>query len=347
MPARVTYWTGTWDPDKEAISKEIALLRRHSRATAPLVAFSPAHRSGLRFHERVLMLSSRRWLTLRAAACLVEPAGDVSHVFGGRSSWHLLRSLGRRPILLTAVLASDGPAQLPRTDIALVVVETGDAVDEWVTAGVPRNRIEIQPPGIDLDRFTPAGLLKPARFTLLFASTPSDPAEFEPRGIALLVELARHRPDIDIVLPWRQWGDVGSGRAALARLRPPTNFLVEHDIVPDMREYFARAHATVAMFARGAGKACPNFVIEGLACGRPAIVSDESGLAGLVDAAGAGIATARRVPALSEAVDRLKSEWFIRSERARALAEAHFDERQFVARYEQMYQQLKKATRPV
>ena len=28
MPPRVTYWTGTWDPRQEAISKEVELLRR-------------------------------------------------------------------------------------------------------------------------------------------------------------------------------------------------------------------------------------------------------------------------------------------------------------------------------
>jgi glycosyltransferase involved in cell wall biosynthesis len=340
VPARVTYWTGTWDPTKEAISKEIALLRCGPRASAPLVAFSPAHASQLHLAERVLKLSSRRWVALRAAARLIEPWGDITHVFGGRSSWHLLRAVGRRPVLLTAVLACEDSAELPQIPIARVVVEVDDAVDEWVAAGIPRDRIEVLPPGIDLDRFRPMPSPE-GRFTLLFASTPSDAAEIGPRGIDLLVELARQRPDIDVLLPWRQWGDLGQVRAAIDRLRPPANVLVEHGDVPDMRACYARAHATVAMFARGRGKACPNFVIEGLACGRPSIMSAEAPLAGTIAGAGAGLAVARDVRALSGAVDQAKERWSGLAAGARALAEQRFDEVRFVQRYEQIYAELK------
>jgi hypothetical protein len=47
------------------------------------------------------------------------------------------------------------------------------------------------------------------------------PADIGPRGIPLLVELARHRPDVDIILPWRAWGDVDAAREVLGSLRPP------------------------------------------------------------------------------------------------------------------------------
>lgn len=340
MSPRVTYWTGTWDPAKEAISKEITALRTGSRARAPVVAFSPAQSTRLHLRDRVLTLSHRRWLSLRVAARLIEPTGDVTHIFGGQGSWHLFRSLGRRPILVTAVLSHGGTATLPPTRIARVVVETDDAIEEWERAGIGRDRIEVLRPGIDLTSYRPTPIDPDRRTTLLFGSTPSDPAEFEARGILLLVDLARRRPDIDIVLPWRQWGDVQAARRALERLQPPPNFIVRHEVVADLRAHFAGAHATIVLFARGAGKACPNSVVEGLASGRPAIAASDGSLAALLASSGAGVIADRNVAALSAAVDQLRAGWPGYSARARALAENSFDLRRFRARYEELYTEI-------
>src|SRR5690606_17614908 len=90
MSPRVTYWTGTWDPRKEGVSKEIAALRSGERHRAPVVAFSPGNRTALLPGERTLTLSSGWWLALRATAPLVERRGEITHVFGGQSSWHLV-----------------------------------------------------------------------------------------------------------------------------------------------------------------------------------------------------------------------------------------------------------------
>jgi hypothetical protein len=138
----VTYWTGTWDPAKEAISKEVCALRSGRRAAAPVVAFAPAQRTRWRREDRVLTLSASAWPILRAAGALIEPRGDITHVFGGHFSWHLFRALGRRPILLTAVAAHAGGPRLPR-EPARVAVEIDAGVEEWLNAGVPRHRITI------------------------------------------------------------------------------------------------------------------------------------------------------------------------------------------------------------
>ena len=65
MPPRVTYWTGTWDPVKEAISKEVVALRIGSRARAPVVSFSPGQPNRLVRKDRVLTLSGGAWMFLR------------------------------------------------------------------------------------------------------------------------------------------------------------------------------------------------------------------------------------------------------------------------------------------
>ena len=344
MPPRVTYWTGTWDPAKEATSKEINALRTGARAHAPVVSFSPGQRTALMQRERVLKISGRGWLALRGVAAVVERRGDITHIFGGHVSWHLFRALGRRPILLTAVAVRVGAERLPHTNIARVAIEAETSRAEWLDAGIPRERIAFIPPGIDLDWFQPLPPPcegKPAgRFALLFASTPSDPAELEPRGVPLLVELARARPDIDLIVPWRQWGDVSAAAREIERLQPPANFLITHGDAPDMRTQYARAHATIACFARGGGKASPNFVLEGLACGRPCLVTPDVGISNAVAISGAGLVSDRDVASLSAAVDRLRSEWPAFSRRSRQFAEDQFGIRQFQARYDRLYDDI-------
>lgn len=340
MPPKVTYWTGTWDPAKEAISKEIDSLRVGDRASSSVVSFSPGQTTRFVRSQHALLLSAKAWPILRLTALLIERRGDLSHVFGGPSSWHLLRALGRRPILLTAVVGSDEPGTLPLENVARVVVEAEGAEDEWVRRGVPRDRIEVIHPGIDVDWFaqTPAPTAK--RFTLLFASTPADPAEIPGRGIPLLVELARTRTDIDIVLPWRKWGDVGASQRALDALKPTPNFVVEYGDCPDMRRFYSAAHATIACFARGVGKTVPNFVVEGLASGRPCIATSGIGLAGDLRKTGAGIVCSSNVAELSRAIDAIRDGWSDFSARARALAQSQFSLMTFRRKYERLYAQV-------
>jgi len=340
MPPRVTYWTGTWDPAKEAISKEVNALRTGHRAHAPVVSFSPGQSSSVHAADRVLCLSGDAWIILRAVAAAVERRGHVTHIFGGQMSWHLFRALGRRPILLTAIAAATGAERLPHVNVARVAVEGDLGVEEWVEAGVPRDRIVVVRPGVDLSWFGSVPPPPEGRFTLLFASTPSDPAEIGPRGIALLVELARRRRDIDIVLPWRQWGSIAAAQSVLDVLAPPPNFIIMHGDASDMRVHYARAHATVVCFERHAGKPCPNFVLEGLAAGRPCLASSEVGIAPTLARTGAGVVTDRNVEALAAGVDRLRADWAACAVQARRLAETEFDLNGFRATYERLYDEI-------
>ena len=347
MPPRVTYWTGTWDPAKEAISKEIDVLRRTGPTLRPVVGFSPGNRTGCDVGQRVALLSERRWLMLRAVAAAVEPRGDISHVFGGFSSWHLLRALGRRPIIMTAVVPREEGQQIPIHGIAFVAVEAERDAADWVNAGIPRDRVHTVLPGLDLQWY---GYLPPpvsARFSVLFASTPDNPDDFDARGIPLLVELARLRPDIDIVMPWRQWGDVGAAQRALAALQPPSNLLVLHEAVVDMRALFARTHCTIACFRPGHGKSCPNSIIEGMACGRPAIVTDTSGIAEVLRRTRSGLVTSRVVTDIGVALDVLKQDWFEYSRAARSAAELLFDIDRFLAQYQHLYSMIREMPRAV
>jgi glycosyltransferase involved in cell wall biosynthesis len=340
VPASVTYWTGRWEPETEAISKELQALRVGERAKAPVVSIAPGQERSINISDRTLRLSTQLWPVLRAIAALIERSGDVSHVFGGFTSWHLLRALGRRPILLTAVTAGDGISQaLPRIP-DVVVVETDALTEEWTAAGVPQDRVRLIYPGVDLRAFSPLPRRPSNRLKLLFASSPSTPIEFEPRGVPLLIDVARARPDIDIIVPWRKWGMPSDTLKALAFLRPPSNFIVYHENVDDMRRLYYEADATIIPFDRVGGKACPNSMIEGLACGRPVVLVRNCSVARLMENSGAAIVVDRTVPGLCSAIDRLPFCLDYMAKRARIVAEQHFGIDRFIKEYCGLYENL-------
>jgi len=342
MPA-VTYWTGTWDPQREAISKEIDLLRRRDGGLRPVVSFSSGNTSALEPGHRVLRLTSRQWPLMRGLAPLVEWSGDVTHVFGGLNSWHLLRCIGRRPTILTVSL-SGGPLA-NGANVGMFAAESEALAEELRDRGIAGDRVRLIYPGVDLDQYRPAPVALPEPFRVLFASSPADAEEFDVRGIPLLVETARACPDMTFVFLWRSWGDQDAARRAFERLAPPANVRIECCDAPDMAEVYRHAHAIACFYADGFGKSCPNSVVEALACGVPALVADTTGIAPLVAGCGAGIACVRRVREIAAAARAIRARHVSFSRAARELAERTFGAREFLSSYARLYDEVCGAVR--
>ncbi len=340
VPPRVTYWTGIWEPRREALSAGLAALRAALAPRAPVVSFSSGQRTSPLPRGRVVRLSGRRWLALRALAAALEPRGAVTHLVAGLSSWHLLRALGRRPLLFTVAIG--GPPLEPDLyrKVDRFVAESEALAGALAACGVDRAKVRVLYPGIDLTRFRPAPGPGRTPFRLLFASSPADPGELEERGVPLLVALARRVPDLEVVVPWRRWGDLAAARRALRALEPPPNFRVVEGDVVDMAAEYRAAHAVVCPFRSGAGKSCPASVVEGLASGRPALLTEGVGIADLVVAEGAGRAAAATVEALADELEALRSGYMGFAARARWLAERHFDRRETWKAYESLYREL-------
>jgi hypothetical protein len=102
---------------------------------------------------------------------------------------------------------------------------------------------------------------------------------------------------------------------------------------------YARAHATIAAFAPGAGKSVPTFILEGLAAGRPFIGTGPQ-LAEIGRVTGAGLSSDRTVQSLSAAVDGIRDAWPELSARARDAADTLFGVRRFRAEYDALYREL-------
>jgi glycosyltransferase involved in cell wall biosynthesis len=340
VPLRVTYWTGTWNPHAEGTSKEISMLRRALMPRSPIVAFSPGNRSHVAWRERVITLSARRPALLRGVAACVEPLGDISHVFGGLDSWFLLRAVGCRPTILTAVADGIRLEERLYRHITAYVAESPELVRSLIGEGVPPDLIRLIYPATDLSAFTPA----PAPhgpFRILFASWPEHPEQLEKRGVLLLVELARRCPKVEVVLLVRQWGDQGGTNKVLELADVPANVKVETLRGRSMAEVYASVHVVAALFEKGSGKSSPNSIIEGLACGRPALVSTDCGIASTV-ANRAGVVVQRHVDALTVGVELVRSSWPALSRQARELAEEKFSEAAFLRQYRDLYEQIGK-----
>lgn len=338
MPPRVTYWTGIWDPTREAISKEVQTLRRAVQPSAPVVSLSSGQRSSIWPRDRVVRLAGARWMAFRGTAALVEYLGDVTHVFGAMNAWHLLRALGRRPIIFTVALP--GPALEPALydKVTIFVAESECLADDLRRAGIGSDRIRVIYPGVDLQEYRPVTRAPGDRFHVLFASAPSNVGEFQARGIPLLVDFARLCPEIDVTLLWRSWGDHQAAQRAFANLNPSRNIRIDMRRGRDMAAVYQDADAVACLYEPGFGKSCPNSVVEALACGVPALISGTCGIAGLVAKDVAGLATTRDPADVAEAARTLRRDHARFSAAARRLAERHFDLRQFVDAYARLYQ---------
>jgi glycosyltransferase involved in cell wall biosynthesis len=336
---RLTYWTGVWEPAREAISKEVAWLRT-ALAPGSLVVSFTHQRTALDIAGRVCRINAHHWRLFRAVAFGAERLGHVNHVFGGLGTTeHFLRPLGRRPILFTVVIAGQPSSREIYRKVSHFVAESRELRSALIDAGVEPDRIDVIYPAIDLQKYSltppPAG-----PFTLLFASSPPDAGEIEGRGVRLLVELARVRPDVQIRVLWRRWGQIGEAMRQIGAWQPPENFQLDVRDASDMAAMYASVHATVCLFAPGTGKSAPNSVVEGLACGRPALLSEGCGIADVVAEWDAGRVADRQVQTLSFALSDLQRNYERARRQARALAEREFDRVTTLSRYAAIYERL-------
>jgi glycosyltransferase involved in cell wall biosynthesis len=288
------------------------------------------------FGDRVVQLSGRHWMLFRLLATVLERRGRVTHVVGETHAWHLVRALGRRPIVFTVTIAGEPLPAALLDKITLFAAESEGLARALEGAGVDSARIRIVYPGVDLTRFSP-GSTRPERFTVVFASSPPTPADFEARGVPLLVEAARRCPDIDVRILWRQWGDTAALKRALGALHPPANVISEWRDVPEMADVYRAAHAAAFLPADAHGKSCPNSIVEALACGCPAVVSEACGIGELLVAGNAGLRVARDPASVAEALERTKVEFCERSRAARAVAVQYFDLKVFLQSYRDLY----------
>ncbi len=322
----------------EAAAAEVALLRR---AFPSGVAWGLSHRRwALLSCRRGYCLHPRLHLLFRLATRLLEPAFDLHHVFGSLGDWFYLGRPRRRPTVLT-VTAHGRPLARPLLErVDRFVVEHPEGRDELGRLGIERRRVRLIFPPVDLTAFAPAPA-PPGPFTVLFASSPEEESWLAARGVPQLLDAAALRPRMRFRLLWRPWGNSEPRVRRWVAERGLGNVELVAGCRQDMARQYQAAHVCVAPFTeKERSKPAPNSVVEGLACGRPVLVTDHVGLADFVREGGAGLSCAATGEALAEGLDRLEAGWGRYSQAARGLAERWFGAGRFLAAYRRLYDEV-------
>lgn len=339
MAQGVSYWTGLWEPQCDPVSRGVAVLRDALAPSSLVVSCSPDYQSSWRMTNGIVRLSSRQSTVLRMVAAARERRAALSHVVYSLNASHLVRALGRRPILFTVIKSGNAlPAEIVNK-VTMFVTETDALAAELRINGVDSERVRVIYPGIDLNRFNPVA--PPARrFTVLLTNAPATAHDLSARGIRLLIEAARLCPEADFTIQWHSAADRTGLDRAIASLNPPPNVRSAWDGVGDIAARYQHADAVAMLSAVGHDKSCPNSVVEALASGCPAVVSRSCGLAEVLERSGAGLAVVREPRAIAHAIRTVQAERARRSAAARTLAVERFDVDQFVTAYRRLYEEL-------
>lgn len=338
MSTRIAYWTSSFEPEMEAISAEVAVLRRRFRSSVAW-GMSPRHWAVVSW-RRGFCLHPKMQLAFRAITKVLEPAFHLNHVFGSLGDWFYLRSVRLRPTVLT-VAAHCVPVEQSMLDrVDRFVFETPIGNEQLTRLGVDPSRTRVVLPPVDLDRFQPSPPPE-GRFKVLFASSPDRADWLEARGIPLILDAAQLRPDMQFRLLWRPWGDSLRRLRRMIAERHLTNVIIIRGRCEDMPLCFRAAHVTIAPFTRADRcKPAPNSIIESLASGRPVVTTRVVGLADMIANAGAGRACDTTGESLTESLERVQCDWQRYSDAARELAEQRFGQALFLREYQKVYGEL-------
>lgn len=322
----------------EAVASEVALLRGHFRAS---IAWGLSHRHwALASWKRGFCLHPRFHLCFRAATRVFEPVFDVNHVFGSLGDWFYLQAKKKRPTVLTMATMTGKPQRDLLSRISIFVAEHPGGVRHLQEIGIDHDRIRLVHPPVDLHRFCPEPP-PDSPFTALFASSPDLESALEARGVPLILEAARMRPQMRFRLLWRPWGNSEPKARRWISEMGLANVELTTRRCADMANEYRRAHVTLLPFTDPQQcKPAPNSLVESLACGRPVITTDVVGLADMIREANAGAVIATSGEELALAMDLLASDWSLRAANARKLAETVFAEKRFIDEYRAIYQQV-------
>jgi len=336
MSKKIIYWTGVYSPEKEAVSKEVHLL--HTNFSSSIV-YGISSYDWLRFSlkQRYIVHFYRPYRLVPRLIPLISSRFDLSHIYHSLHNHYFLDNLSKKPIILTA--ATGGailePARYEKID--RIVLESAYDLERVRHAGIPEEKLSLIYPGLDLSDFS---YQEPDQdFTILFASSPFSSEYFGARGIDLLIAAAAACQDVRFLLLWRRWS--GTVQTITPMVQGKTNIILNTNIIRNMGTFLNGVHAVIAPFTSPMlTKPCPNSIIEGLAAGKPALVSDKVSIAHLIEQEQCGIVFPPEKGALVAAIHELKKNYRTYQQHARHCAERYFSKDIFLAQYESLYNDL-------
>jgi glycosyltransferase involved in cell wall biosynthesis/SAM-dependent methyltransferase len=170
-----------------------------------------------------------------------------------------------------------------------------------------------------------------------FATSPYLAEHWEPRGLPLLLDLARASPDTQFLLAWRTSPERIEREIASRRLQ---NVCVRAGRL-DMEAFFAEVDVMLLPFGTSWGShGSPLSGVEGLLRGKPLLATWHVGIAEWLRREGAGVVTAPTVAALRTGLLQLRSQYAAYSRQARIAARRRFNPEANAAAYLPIYAEM-------
>ena len=343
---RIIYWNNSClQPEIEAVSKEVFQLANHFRRSL-VFGINPHYLCRASMKKRYIGFHPKFDFLLRLLIPYIERYADINHVYGEPTCWTFYKSLYRKPLVLT-IASEKGCVNMDFLDrCRKVVVQTDTFRQKLLALGVEKEKVQVVFPAVDLQTFQPPRQTSKAMKTprVLFATAPRSAEELAGRGVRLLLQAAQESPDIQYHLLFRPWN---SGYTSLETTtqwlatEQLCNVTLTNTAIHDMARVYNDHHFTVIPYTHPAGgKECPTSLIEGLACGVPALISSVAPFAYFVEQHRCGVVFEPTPRGLVSAVELGMRSYTDLSANAVRVAQGFFSEALFFQKMARIYQEL-------
>jgi glycosyltransferase involved in cell wall biosynthesis len=328
-------------PKWEAVSKEIASLRHGlgGEIDSSLVSINDRV-PGLILRGREKRIPLLRGLPLYPLLRPYASRFDVNHLFASAGERLLTPILSHRNGVLTIAKNTARLSDFERNRESLkrmraIVVEGERDREILRQIGVRDEALSLIRPGI---------LAAPYRatrgaFTVLFASSPFNAADFLSRGIYLITAVAALLPEVRFLLIWRKHHLAKlEGIVAAAGVH---NITIRSSFIADMAEVYHGVHAALLPgLEYRSFIPCPRSGLEALAHGKPLLVSHLVSIAPSVSRARAGRAFNPTISELKAAILELQADYPAYQANTQRYIAEHFSPSVHLERYRELYKSL-------
>ena len=339
---RVLHWVFNYMPQWEAVSKEIASLRSalDGEIDGSLLSINDKEH-GLKLRGREKRVPLPHGLPLYPLVKWYASRFDVNHLFASAGERLLTPILSRCNGVLTVAKDTATLRGFERNRQALkrlrAIVVQGERDREILRQiGVGERALWRIRPGIPVAPYREAG----GPFTILFASSPLNAADFLSRGIYLITAVAACLPEVRFLLIWRT-----HYLAKLERIvasASVANVVIRSGVIGDMAAVYDGVHAAVLPgLEHRSFIPCPRSGLEALAHGKPLLLSHLVSLAPSVTHSGAGVAFEPSIDGLKAAILQLQSEYPAYQANTQRYIAERFSPSKHLELYRRLYQTLR------
>jgi len=338
---QVLYWVFNYMPKWEAVSKEIASVRLglEGEIDSSLVSLN-SKEGGLNLRGRDKRIPLPYGLPLLPLLQPYAARFDVNHLFASAGERLITPIISRHNGVLTIAKDTATLRGYERNSESLkrlgaIVAEGERDRDVLLQLGILEQRIWLIRPGVPVMRYREAS----GPFTVLFASSPLNAADFLSRGIYLIIAVAALLPAVRFHLVWRKHHLAKLQRiVAQAGL---SNVVVESGVIADMAAVYDRVHAAVLPgLEHRSFIPCPRSGLEALAHGKPLLLSNLISIAPSVSRSAAGIVFEPTTTGLKEAILQLQAGYAGYQANTQPYIARHFSPETHLELHRRLYQSL-------